>query len=510
MHRLAGLDYFVIISYMSIIIGLGVYMMKRQQTTRDYFIANRRIPGWAMGFALMSTLVSNMTFLANPGVAFSGDWRQLTNAFMAPIVLIPIALVFIPFYRKHIGMSLYEYFEKRFSYFIRAYGAVAFILYYLARMAFIFFVLALAISTMTGWSIISIIFVLGILTIGYTLIGGIEAVIWTDVIQGVLLITGGIVCLVIALFPSGGGPKEVMAIAYEAKKFNLGEPGFSLQRDSIFVMILYGLYQHAHNFGTDQTMVQRYLSAKTTKQAARNGYIFGAACVPVWAMFFLIGTAMYGFYQISGQIIPSEIAARTDRIFPYFIMTQLPVGITGLVLAALLASAMSTLDSGLNSVSTVFVSDFFKRIKPTSSDKLQLFVARIIVIFMGILSLGIAVWLTQTKGHVLVLYYTAFSIFGGGLLGLFLLAFTTKRANSQGTLVGIVATVLVIFWATLTKNGIVDLGKYNYNLHPYMIGLFSHVTMFVVGYVASWFFPDESRPTNRNTPLILTIDESTK
>ena len=500
MHKLAGLDYFVLIFYMGVILGLGVYMMKRQKTIKDYFIANRRIPGWAMGFALMSTLVSNMTFLANPGVAFSGDWRQLTNSFMAPVVLIPIAFILIPFYRKHVGMSLYEYFEKRFGYSIRAYGAVTFLLYYLSRMAFIFFVLAIAISTMTGWNILSVILFLGVLTIAYTLIGGIEAVIWTDVIQGILLITGGIVCLVIALFPSGGGPKEVMSLAYEAQKFNLGEMSFSLQRDSIFVMLLYGLYQHAHNFGTDQTMIQRYLSAKTTKQASRNGYLFGVACVPVWAMFFLIGTAMWGFYKISGELIPPEIVDKTDRIFPFFIMTQLPVGITGLVLAALLASAMSSLDSGLNSVSAVFVNDFFKRIKPSSSDKLQFLVARLVVIGMGILSVGMAIWLIQIKGQVLVLYYTAFSIFSGGLLGLFLLAFTTKRANIRGALIGIVATVITILWATLTKNGIIDLGKYNYNLHPYLIGLLGHITMFVVGYVASWFFSDVSRSTNGNNP----------
>ena len=191
-------------------------------------------------------------------------------------------------------------------------------------------------------------------------------------------------------------------------------------------------------------------------------------------------------------------------------MTQLPVGITGLVLAALLASAMSSLDSGLNSVSTVFVSDIFKRIKPFSSDKLQFLVARLVVIGMGILSVGMAIWLTQTKGQVLVLYYTAFSIFSGGLLGLFLLAFTTKRAKFHGALIGIVATVIVIFWATLTKNGIIDLGKYNYNLHPYLIGLLGHITMFVVGYLASWFFSDESHPANKNNPLVLAIDKNTE
>jgi SSS family solute:Na+ symporter len=255
-------------------------------------------------------------------------------------------------------------------------------------------------------------------------------------------------------------------------------------------MLLYGLYQHFHNFGTDQTQVQLYLTAKTTKQAVRSAFISGLACVPVWGLFFFLGTAIWGYYQLTHTALPAEIVEKTDRIFPYFIMTKLPTGIIGLVLAALLSSAMSTLSGGLNSASTVFTNDLFKKMSPNSSGKVDLFVGRTAVTIAGALSLLVAGWLTTVKGEALVIYYTAFSIFAGGILGLFFLAFLSKRANKKGAIVGIVACLIAVSWASLTKNGLVDLGKWNYNLHPYLIGLLSHVTVFVVGYVASLFIDD--------------------
>lgn len=492
MKSLQLIDYIVLIGYMGLILGIGFYFMKRQKSTKDYFIANKRIPGWAMGLALIATLVSNITFLANPGVAFSGDWVQYTNSFMVLIVMFPIAFIIIPFYRNIIGMSLYEFFEKRFGYGIRAYGAIAFILYYISRLGVIFFVLALAINTMTGWNIAMIILLLGIITIIYTLSGGIEAVTWTEVVQGILLISGGLVCLGIALFGTPNGPGEIISEAWRAGKFNLGEMSFNLKRDTILVMVLYGLYQNTHNFGTDQTMVQRYLTAKTTKQATRGALISGLACVPVWGLFFFIGTALWGYYKFSPDTFPPEMLEQTDRIFPYFIMNRLPVGITGLVLAALLSSAMSTLSGGLNSTSTVFTNDLYRKIVPGSSDKAQLMVGRLTVVIAGVLSLSLAGWLITRTGSVLVIYYSALSIFAGGLLGLVLLAFVSKKANFKGVIVGIVFTILVVAWASLTKNGVIDLGNFNYTLHNYLIGLLSHITMFVVGFLASIIMPDAS------------------
>ena len=492
MNYLSPLDYLVLIGYMSIILGVGFYFMKRQKSTKDFFIANNRIPGWAMGMALIATLVSNMTFLANPGAAFAGDWRQFTNSLMVLVVMFPIAFIMIPLYRNIIGMSLYEFFEKRFGYGIRAYGAVTFILYYISRLGVIFFVLALAINTMTGWNIYLLIGVLGIITMVYTLSGGIEAVTWTEVIQGVLFIGGGIVFLSIALFGAKAGAGEILSAAWDQGKFSLGESGFSLKRDTVLVMLLYGFYQHAHNFGTDQTMVQRYLTAKTTRQAMRGALISGLACIPVWGLFFFVGTALWGYYTYSGSAVPADIMAKPDKILPFFIMNQLPAGVIGLALAALLSSAMSTLSGGLNSVSTVFTNDLFKRIIPTGSDKKMLVIGRLAVLVAGTFSLFLAAWLNSRSGQVLEIYYSALSIFAGGILGLVLLAFISKKANSKGVGIGIIATLTVVAWASLTKNNVIDLGAYNYTLHPYLIGLCSHITMFVVGYIGSLIFPDDT------------------
>ncbi len=473
------------------VLGIGFYFLKRQKSTNDYFIASKRIPGWAMGMALIATLISNITFLANPGAAFASSWVLFTNSLMVLIVIWPISLLAIPFYRNVIGTSLYEYFEKRFGYGVRAYGACAFILYYITKLGVIFFVLSLAVSAMTGINILFLILFLGLITITYTLIGGIEAVTWTDVVQGVLLIGGGLTCLGIALFSVPEGPIFIIERAWDAGKFNLGELSFNLKRDTIMVMVLYGLYQQGHNFGTDQTMVQRYLTAKTTREAVRSALISGIACVPVWGLFFFLGTALWGYYTYTANPIPLDIAAKPDQVFPYFIMTELPKGITGLILVALFSAAMSTISGGLNSLSTVFTTDLFSRIN--KNVKIRLSVARLTVITAGVMSLLLAAWLAAQKGQALEIYFTVLSIFSGGILGLVLLGVLSKRANKQGVTVAIVLNILITAWASITGNKVIDLGAFNYDLHPYLIGLISHVTIFMVGYIASLFFkpPDK-------------------
>ncbi len=489
MSRFSFLDYLVVISYLVCVLGIGFYFLKRQKSTDDYFIASKRIPGWAMGLGLIATLVSNITFLAYPGASYGTSWVLFTQNFMLWIVIYPIALFAVPFYRNVIGSSLYEFFEKRFGYGVRAYGAFTFILYYISKLGVIMYVLALAISTMTGLNCFLLILVLGMITITYTLLGGIEAVTWTDVIQGVLLIGGGLLCLGIALFKGTEGPGFIFEKAWEAGKFNLGESSFNLKRDTLMVMILYGLSQHAHNYGTDQTMVQRFLTAKSTKEAVRGVLISGIACVPVWGLFFLIGTVLWGYYTFGNNILPQEIANDPDQVFPYFIMNELPRGVKGLILAALFSAAMSTISGGLNSISTVFTTDLFSRICNRNTWK-RLRIARMSVIITGIISLLLAIWLVTRTSQVLVIYFTLLSIFVGGILGLFLLAVFSKKANSKGVTTAIAVTILVTSWASLTGNGVIDLGIFNYTLHPFLIGFLSHATIFLVGYIASLFFQD--------------------
>jgi SSS family solute:Na+ symporter len=255
-------------------------------------------------------------------------------------------------------------------------------------------------------------------------------------------------------------------------------------------MILYGLAQHAHNYGTDQTMIQRYLTAKTTREAVRGTLISGIACVPVWALFFLIGTALWGYYTLGNNTLPPEIADKPDQVFPYFIMTELPSGVRGLIVVALASAAMSTISGGLNSISTVFTTDLYARVS-NGNPRARLRVARTSLIVAGILCLLLALWLVTKTSQVLVIYFTVLSIFVGGILGLVLLAALTKKANLRGVTVAIVVTILVTSWASLTSNNVVDFGRFNYSLHPFLIGFLSHLTMFLVGYIASLFFQDK-------------------
>jgi SSS family solute:Na+ symporter len=490
MSQFSFIDYLVVISYLLGVLTVGLYFLKRQKSTDDFFIASKRIPGWAMGLGLVANLISNITFLAFPGAAFASSWVLFTQNLLLLVVVYPIAVFAVPFYRNVIGSSLYEYFEKRFGYGVRAYGAFTFILYYISKLGVIFFVLSLAVSTMTGLNIVQLILIIGIVTIIYTLMGGIEAVTWTDVIQGVLLIGGGLICLSILLLNGPEAPGLVFEKAWEAGKFNFGELSFDLKRDTLFVMILYGLAQHAHNYGTDQTMIQRYLTAKTTREAVRGTLISGIACVPVWALFFLIGTALWGYYTLGNNTLPPEIADKPDQVFPYFIMTELPSGVRGLIVVALASAAMSTISGGLNSISTVFTTDLYARVS-NGNPRARLRVARTSLIVAGILCLLLALWLVTKTSQVLVIYFTVLSIFVGGILGLVLLAALTKKANLRGVTVAIVVTILVTSWASLTGNNVVDFGRFNYSLHPFLIGFLSHLTMFLVGYIASLFFQDK-------------------
>ena len=206
-------------------------------------------------------------------------------------------------------------------------------------------------------------------------------------------------------------------------------------------------------------------------------------------LFFLIGTTLWGYYTLGNNILPQEIANNPDQVFPYFIMTELPSGVKGLILVALASAAMSTISSGLNSISTVFTTDLYSRIR-TGNTRTRLRIARIALIIAGILCLLLAMWLVTKTSQVLVIYFTALSIFVGGMLGLVLLAVLSKKANLKGVTTAIVVTILVTSWASLTGNDVVDLGTFNYTLHPFLIGFVSHVTMFLVGYIASLFFQD--------------------
>jgi solute:Na+ symporter, SSS family len=472
-------DAAVIAAYLAAMILIGRRFARRQTTTEVYFVAGRSIPHWAMGISIYAALISSITFTGYPGAAYSGDWSGLVPGFMVIGVLALAGLVIIPFFRHAVGMSAYEYFERRFSPSVRLYSAFAFTAGHFSKLGFVFFTLALTIASVTGWNVYAVLLVAGAVTLYYTVSGGFEAVIWLDVVQGGVKAAGLLACLVFLLRVMPGGPAAAFHLAWAHHKFSLGRTDFDLTRKgSIWVMSLYGFFWYLQKYAADQTLVQRYLVARSDREALKGVALGALLCVPAWALFLLVGTLIWAFYRLSPGAPPAF--ADPDKIFPYFLATRVPEGLAGLFLAALLSAAMSMLSSDLNCLAAVCVEDYYRKLRPGADDARRLRAGKRIAAACGILSVGIAALLAWKSARVLSFYFAVASVVAGGLAGLFLLAFLCPRANRQGACVGIVACLAFTAW------GLADGGRW---LHPIMVGVAAHLVLLGVGYAASFCFP---------------------
>ncbi len=499
MNSLRPLDLVVIAIYFVAVAAIGLKFARRQTTTEAYFVARRSIPAWAMGLSVFATIISSITFIAYPGAAFKGDWNQLVPGFMAVGVLLVLGTILIAFFRHAVGMSAYEYFEKRFGYGARAYSALAFSAGHFSKMGFVLFTVTTAVCGMTGWDKYNVIIGVGLLTILYTLVGGLEAVIWTEVLQGLVKIAGVIVVLGVLISIMPGGAGAAFQLAAEKNKFSLGSLNFDLTANGNFwVMLLYGAFFYLQKYAADQTLVQRYLVAKSDRDALKGVALGAFLCVPAWTAFMLVGTLLWAYYQLSGEVFPAQLLDAkgqviADRVFPFFLTTKIPAGLAGIFMAALFSAAMSTMSSDLNCLSAVGVEDYYRKLRPDSTDRQRLFVGKIIIAVSGLLAISVGAFIASKGDGALKLYYAATAIVAGGLAGMFLLAFFSRRANRQGLWIGIISALAFTAWATLTggKYQMLNLG-WNYTWPDVMIGVIAHVIVLVVGYGASWFFPADT------------------
>jgi solute:Na+ symporter, SSS family len=493
-------DYAIIIISFIVSLAVGLKYAHRQKNTSNYFIAGGRMPSWAIGISILATLISSITFLAYPGEGYSSNWLLLVQGLMVPVVVILIVGFIVPLFRQVIKLSAYEYFERRFGVFARMYSSLSFALTHFSKMGSVFFLLALALSKMTGLDTAMLIWIVGLVVIFITLLGGMEAIVWLDVIQGFLLIIGGVLSLIIILFTADGGPNAVWNVAMANGKIGFGPFDWDFVNLTFIVMVLNGIFYAIQKYGTDQTIVQRYLTAKSDKDAKKATLIGVLMSVPVWAMFMFIGTALFSYYKISGD--PAPAGMNPDAVFPYFIMTKLPVGVVGLVISGLIAAAISTLNADLNCLSAVCIEDYYLRLKPDSSEKHKMIMSKIFVVLAGLGTIAIALFYVKTGSEgVLGTIFALYAIFSGGIAGMFLLGIFSKRANMKGLYFGIGASVLFTAYALLTstpvewgahKQLLLDLGSFNFAHHKYMIGVYSHILLFVVGYLASLFFKNEN------------------
>lgn len=476
MKHLPLIDLCVIFLYLLTMIFVGAWFSRKNKSADQFTKASGSIPGWAIGLSIYATFLSSNTFLGVPGKAYGSNWNAFVFSISMPLAAWVAVKYFVPFYRATGEVSAYTNLEKRFGPWARSYAVICFLLTQLARMGSVFFGIALSLQALTGYSMELIMLITGACIIIYTVMGGIEAVIWTEVVQGIIKTLGAmlIIYLIIANMP--GGVSKIIEIGKTDHKFSLGSFKLDFTQASFWAILLYGFFINLNNFGMDQNYVQRYHTATSAKQAGKSVWLCVWIYLPASLLFFVIGACLYAYYQTNPNLIEpvklqaaaerlssgastTEIArlAATlkpedygDKVMPYFMVTRIPVGLVGLIVSAILSAAMSTISSGMNASATVFSEDIYKRyINPHLSGKGQLRLLYIATALFGLLGMFTGVAMIGVKS-VLDIWWQLSGIFAGGMLGLFLLGIISKKSGNPEAIAATCIGIAVIIWMTFS------------------------------------------------------------
>ncbi len=474
-RQLGTLDFSVLTLYLALLVAVGFYFSRREGSTAQFFLGGQRIPWWAAGLSLLATQVSSIGFMAIPAKSFATDWTYFAGVVTWFMVVPLVTAVYIPLFRRLNVTSAYEYLEARFNLSVRLFGAVAYSFMQLGRMAVVLYLPALALAAVTGLDHRACIVTMGVLCTVYTVAGGIEAVVWTDVFQAVVLVGGAVLCVAVVVAGIEGGPARVLEVAAADGKFRIARFDTDIAAASLWVIVLGNLFIRLAGLTSDQAVVQRYLTTSDARQASRALWADVAVSIP-WAMIaFSFGTALYVYYKLHPERLSP--AVDIDGLVPLFVAQQLPAGVSGLIIAAIFAAAMSSLDSSMHSTATVWVTDFHARFRPNSSDRTRLRLARVLTIALGAFGTLSALALAQADVHSLWdLFQGLVGLFAGGLAGLFVLGLFTRRANGAGVLVGAVASAGLLYL----------LQPY---IHFFLYPVVGVIGCVLVGYAASLVLP---------------------
>lgn len=471
----------VIAAYLLAMLWIGFVCSRNTKGTDDYFRGGQRIPWWAAGLSIFATMLSSITFMAIPAVSYTDGWNLFlanSHVLIAPLVV----FVFLPFYRGLNLTSAYEYLERRFNLGTRMVGSLLFILFQCGRIAIVLYLPALALATVSDLNIQLCIMFMGVLCIIYTVAGGIEAVVWADVVQALLLMGGAILSLIYLLTHIEGGLGEVVRVAAGANHlFEKVDWSWDLTVASGWVIVVGSLFHNLFPYTASQDVVQRYLTTRDQASAARGIWLNALVSAPAQAVFFAVGTALFVFYKQHPNRL--ETTLRNDAIFPFFIIGELPVGVAGLVVAGIFAAAQSTLASSMNSIATAYVTDFHRRLRPGLSDQGYLREARVATVVVGLTGTSIA--LVMAGRDIRSVYSTfleVLGLLGGPLSGLFVLGIFSRRATGRGALAGACISAMVVFGIRMT---------HPVNVYAYApIGVASCVAL---GWLISFSGPADSR-----------------
>lgn len=483
-HLLKGLDWGVIVIYLAAMMAIGgwFYLREKRQSTADFFVGGRSIPFWAAGISLYATNTSSISYIAIPAKAFETNWTYMTNNLVAVCGLMFVAAWVVPLLRRLDLMSVFQYLELRFHPAIRTLASALCVLVQIgSRLSVVLYLPALAIATITGLDVVWSVLLMGGFTIAYTALGGMKAVIWTDVAQLVVMAGGAFFAIGFIVWHLDGGWATFAAEAAAADKTKLFDFSFDLTKATVWGFIFLVLFDVVLTFPKDQVLMQRVLSTSSDREAGRSIWAFAAIMIPGGFVFYGIGTALYAYYRAHPERMDPTLSI--DATFPLFIAAELPAGLTGLIIAGIFAAAMSTLSSIINSVATLISVDFYEKLVREPDPQTSVRVAEWMSVAVGLVGIGAALVLSRFDIRSLFdVSIELAGLLGGGFAGAYTLGMFTRRANSAGVAIGIGSAIVLttVAWS-------MDL------VHPYFYLAISILLCIVIGYVASLAFPAPTR-----------------
>lgn len=468
------IDIIIFLLFTGGVVAFGCSFFKKKGTSEEFTSAGRSLPGWVVGMSIFATYVSSISYLGYPGKAFSGDWNAFVFSLSIPIASYFAARYFVPFYRSQDSISAYSFLENRFGPWARIYASSCYLLTQIARTGSILYLLALPMNVLLGWHIQTIIIVTSVAIVLYSMLGGMKAVIWTEAIQGIILIGGALVCMFILLFDMPGGPAQTFSIAMEDGKFSMGSFGSSLSESTFWVCLIYGVFTNLQNYGIDQSYVQRYHTAKSEKEAKFSALFGGYLFIPVSAVFFMIGTGLYAFYKVHPGVLPDGVGA--DYVFPFFIVNELPVGLTGLLIASIFAAGMSTIATSVTSSSTIILTDYYQHFRKHAGNRERMLVLKLSSVGVGVAGILVAFAFMSVQS-ALDAWWALASIFSGGMLGLFLLGYISRKARKFDAVLGVACGVILVCWIVISPF-----------VHANLAIVFGTLLIFLVGFLSANLF----------------------
>lgn len=478
-HGFGTINYVVLFAYLLSMVGIGFYFASKNKNTNDFFRGGQHIPWWAAGCSIFATMLSSLTFTGIPSKAFAQDWVYSVGNFMIPVVAVIAVYVALPFFRRIDATSAYEYLERRFSRSTRLFGSASFTLFHIFRMAVVMSLTGLALAVATPLTPSQSVLLMGVLSIIYCTMGGIEAVIWTDTIQTVVLMGGALLAIVLLVSGVDDGVTGFFSASTKADKFAMANFhwDFTSTQIALWVIVVGAIAQNISSYTADQAVVQRYMTTADQKLAARSIWTNAILTVPATLLFFGIGTALFAFYQSHPDKLDPTIT--TDQIFPLFIAREMPVGIAGLIVAGVFAAAQSTVSTSMNSTATAIVTDFMRPYQMCKSEAGYLKAARFWTFLIGVIGTLLGLFFVNPDIKSLFdAFIKVIGLFMGVLGGLFVLGAVTRRANAIGAMIGAIvgAGFMFYLWRFTDVNG-------------YLFTASGISSCLIVGYMASLVSP---------------------